>query len=507
MTDQIEVVSDPKLLAAVDIVADLLRLEQIDDFESSGRCPVCNHADALTLIEDEDGVREVSCARGCAEGAIRQAILDRAAFVRGAAAALPPVTARARPKINGAHAFDAEPDAVGPGGPEPPAHPGLDGADEADRHTRLGGSEELAPLETIDPLAWAGAVVPERRWLVPDLLPESNVTLLAGDGATGKSTLALQLAVACALGKNWIGRTVRRCKALVVACEDDADELHRRLAAVVDHYGASFADLEDLAIVCRVGLDSVLLDFPDPWRPGRTTDFYRQVERAIGDYGPELLVLDSLHDLFGANENVRPHARQFVGALRALAIRMRGAVVVTAHPSLSGRNSGSGESGSTAWSNAVRSRLYLTKPGTGDEVDDLARDRRELRSKKSNYGPGDDVIALRWKAGVFVAEEQGAAGGVVDALTVERDVLEAARTLVASGTMIPASQNARTGLANAVRRLPACRRYSWAAIVAAQARLTQAGRLVQVEQGPPSRRHVYVRPSDTTLPGETKAAD
>ncbi|MDP6385061.1 MAG: hypothetical protein QGI93_02590, partial [Planctomycetota bacterium] len=50
------------------------------------------------------------------------------------------------------------------------------------------------------------------------------------------------------------------------------------------------------------------------------------------------------------------------------------------------RPTGSGFSGSTAWNNSVRSRLYLTKPKLGD--DDQADHRtpeRLLRAMKSNY--------------------------------------------------------------------------------------------------------------------------
>ena len=38
--------------------------------------------------------------------------------------------------------------------------------------------------------------VPAREWLVRELIPHRTVTLLSGDGGTGQSLLALQLAVA-----------------------------------------------------------------------------------------------------------------------------------------------------------------------------------------------------------------------------------------------------------------------------------------------------------------------
>src|SRR5690606_31010764 len=76
---------------------------------------------------------------------------------------------------------------------------------------------------------FAGSEPPPRRWLVPELMPRGNVTLLYGDGGLGKSTLALQLAVSTALGGHWLGRPVVQGEVLYLSAEDDAPELHRRL--------------------------------------------------------------------------------------------------------------------------------------------------------------------------------------------------------------------------------------------------------------------------------------
>lgn len=298
-----------------------------------------------------------------------------------------------------------------------------------------GRPSDLQPLETIDPLRWQDKPVPERRWVVPDLIPEGNVTMLGGDGGHGKTLLALQLLIAAALGKSWIGYNVRRCRAIGIFCEDDPGELHRRVADILKHYGAEFGDLEDLTLVSRVGDENTLVEFQDPWQVGNTTKFYSQVEHLSRESGAELMVLDSLHDMFAGNENARPHARQFVNELRTLTIGMqgRGAVLLTAHPSLSGRNSGSGEAGSTAWNNTVRSRLYLTAP-RADEPDSADRDYRELRTKKANYGPSGNVLRLRWADGVFVRDEEPTGVlGTIKHRAVEAVFLELLAALAAEG--------------------------------------------------------------------------
>ena len=252
------------------------------------------------------------------------------------------------------------------------------------------------PLDVLDPLAWHDQPIPERPWLVKGLIPRRVVTMLGGDGGRGKSLLAQQLLTACATGRNWLARETMSCRALGVFCEDDHDELHRRQDSINRHYGIDFADLGDLNLSSRVGDDSVLLEWEREWFIGRETAIYDQILNYCRDNGVQCLVLDSLHDVFAGNENRRPHARQFINALRDIAIAIDGAVIVTAHPSLSGRASGTGEAGSTAWHNAVRSRLYLkSEDGEDDDI-------RVLKTMKANYGRRGKEMRLKWIDGVFI---------------------------------------------------------------------------------------------------------
>ena len=255
----------------------------------------------------------------------------------------------------------------------------------------------VRPLDVLDPLQWHDKPIPERPWLVTGLIPRRVVTLISGDGGLGKSLLAQQLLTACATGRDWLSRGTMSCRALGLFCEDDSDELHRRQAKINRHYGIGFADLGDLNLASRVGDDSVLLEWEREWFTGKETAIYNQIFNYCRDNGVQAIVLDSLHDIFSGNENKRAHARQFVNALRDIAIACDAAVIVTAHPSLSGRASGTGEGGSTGWHNAVRSRLYLKTPP--DEPDE---DIRVLATMKANYGRKGKEMPLRWFDGVFV---------------------------------------------------------------------------------------------------------
>lgn len=261
-------------------------------------------------------------------------------------------------------------------------------------------------IEILDPITWQDHPIPERRWLVADMIPMLNVTMLSGDGGVGKTIVALQLMVACALGKLWLGRQTRPCKVFGLFAEDDEGELHRRLADIARHYDAELGDLENLQLCSRVGLENSMMEWRSPWEPGETTWLHAEVMNHALDFGAELVVGDSLHDIFAGEENRRVQARQFVQGMREIAREIVGAVVITAHPSLSGRNTGTGESGSTAWNNAVRSRLYLTEADEGTE--------RILKTMKSNYGPAGGEIRMRWNEGVYeaITEETGMLGSI-----------------------------------------------------------------------------------------------
>jgi RecA-family ATPase len=225
-----------------------------------------------------------------------------------------------------------------------------------------------------------------------------NVTLLAGDGGLGKSTLLVQLMTSTSLGLPWLGLPVLKVPALGFFAEDDEDELHRRFAAAAAQLDVKLGGIPDVHPIDRVGEDNALVVF-DKAERGTETPLYNSLREEACDLGVRLIALDSSHDLFCGNENSRPQVRIFIGALRRLALDIDGAVVLASHPSLHGLNSGSGTSGSTAWHNAVRSRLYLER-----ESNDKDPDARILQSKKSNYGPSAPNIRLRWEGGAFVTE-------------------------------------------------------------------------------------------------------
>lgn len=281
-----------------------------------------------------------------------------------------------------------------------------------------------------------GKAVPPRRWLVPGLVREKAVTLFSGDGGTGKSLLALQLAVAVAAQTAWIGKTVRNGRVIFLSAEDDDDELHRRTDDILRAEGRDYDDLTGLTLRSLACEDALLA--VDSQLALMQSELFRELDARAAEEAPALVVIDTLADVYPANENDRAKVRQFVGILRGLAIKRNCAVMLLGHPSLTGLNSGSGTSGSTAWNNSVRSRLYLSRiTDNGFEPDP---DARVLSTKKANYGRTGGEINLKWSEGRFTAEAQPTG---LDALAAgakgERVFLKLLDELTAQGRFVSAS--------------------------------------------------------------------
>ena len=255
----------------------------------------------------------------------------------------------------------------------------------------------------ICPTAFKGLNPPARRWIVRDWIPYEVVTGLYGDGGVGKSLLSQQLQTGTALGSSWIGLPVDQVASLGVYCEDGRDELWRRQEDINVAYATSDDALELAHWMPRLGEDNILMTFTHRGA-GELTVFHRHVLEAALDLNARLVIIDTAADTFGGSENDRGQVRQFVQrALGGIALKIDGALVCCAHPSRYGITSGEGDSGSTGWSNAFRSRAYLNRPKADDgaEVDS---NERLLTRKKANFASVGDVIKLHWQNGVLVPE-------------------------------------------------------------------------------------------------------
>lgn len=214
--------------------------------------------------------------------------------------------------------------------------------------------------------------------------------------------LGLQLATSVAAGLEFMGLKTMQVPVTVYSAEDDARILMMRLQRILKHYQISSADIaKQLHLIDATTIDPTLFreaqvkdDNGSTSRRGLTTAAYTALVDACHSTGSRLLIIDNGSDVFEANENERQRVRQFIRSLANIARAIDGAVLLLTHVDKSTAKAGGsseGYSGSTAWHNSVRSRLFLS--GDGDFL--------TLEHQKANHGPKADDIPLSWVNGLI----------------------------------------------------------------------------------------------------------
>lgn len=85
-----------------------------------------------------------------------------------------------------------------------------------------------------------------RPWLYGFWLMRGAVTLLAAPGGTGKTSLITTTILACATGRNLLGEEpLRKLRVAFLGLEESGEEMERRFAAAMKHYGVTAEDLGD----------------------------------------------------------------------------------------------------------------------------------------------------------------------------------------------------------------------------------------------------------------------
>jgi RecA-family ATPase len=250
---------------------------------------------------------------------------------------------------------------------------------------------------------WYGITPSEQQWTIDGLVPSRQVCLFSGHGAAGKSTIALHICAAHALGRMWLSFNAAPGPAFFIDAEDDLAVIHRRLIAVTEMYGVEMNTLGDLHILSLAGKDA-LLAVTDRNKLLQPTTLYHALLKRAELFRPRQIVLSSSANLYGGNEMDRAQVTQFIGLLTRLAIAADGSVILISHPSLTGMSNDSGISGSTSWHNAVRAQFYLKSLKDDGQNGQATSDMRLLEFKKSQYGPVEKSAPLKWRNGMFLPE-------------------------------------------------------------------------------------------------------
>jgi RecA-family ATPase len=340
--------------------------------------------------------------------------------------------------------------------------------------------------------------VPERKWIVPNLIPDRNNTLLTGPGGIGKSLLALQLMVGVAYTGQWIGEDLQKGVALYLCAEDEEDEIQKRASDLLLKEGVRFSDLESFYVLPYAGLNAVLANFDRDGKMVRT-DEWKNMVQTIEAAQPKLVVIDTLADVFNGNEISRVQSRSFVNALLGVALKHDCAFVILAHPSVSGAEDDSGRSGSTGWGNSVRSRLYLKED---KNIEGLLI----LELNKTNRAKKGTKIGLRYDGGVLVREDVNEQIDEETMKAIEAQFLELLEEFTRQGRNVSDKPRAGNYAPKIFADQPHVIGLDKKKFEFAMNRLLKTDAIKIVPDGPPSKNMTRIVPSGWEAPKEAEKA-
>jgi len=206
-----------------------------------------------------------------------------------------------------------------------------------------------------------------KQWLP---IPKGTLTLISAAGGTGKSWLALQLAL------RYIDETGK--KAFLWLSEDRASVCKDRLLKISEFSGLDINNLLHIEttyppLLLKKGKNGTEID-----------PYFYQIKKALRHY--EFIVLDPLLAFYGGNENDNSEARTFMQPFMNWAAEENKSIIFLHH---SRKNNQDGENkvrGAGAFVDAVRCAYEIEKIYKKKALDDERLHEREIKLTKDNWG-------------------------------------------------------------------------------------------------------------------------
>ena len=298
-------------------------------------------------------------------------------------------------------------------------------------------SEPAFDIRLLD-IAWCLRNPPPKKvFHVRPYIPAGCVGVLTGTGSTGKSYLSISLCVALACGRSFGPFEIEQPRRVIITnVEDPEEDLHFRLAQVVDSLRLSFEEqrllTKNLMILPARGKLGPLMQLDERRNPQASAS-YTWLQEQVARYRPNLLVLDTKSRLYGLDENSNDHAAQWLVALeRLIADHPMLSILIVSHNSKSSVTTGdtSQHAARGASSLVDNARFVMLLAGVDDkgsrklggEADEFVR----LVHAKPNYSRrAEPAIFRRGPLGVLspVDVAQAHSDRIIDAVERLRDVL------------------------------------------------------------------------------------
>ena len=192
---------------------------------------------------------------------------------------------------------------------------------EADR------SEDKPPRYIIRNAAYGMQPQTPIEYIIDKLIGEGSVSLFYGEPGSKKTYTLLSLAVCVALGKLWLGFSVKPRKVLIIDEESGERRLTIRLAA---------------AIRGELGNENVPIEFVSlaQFKLDDKEDS-KEIEELIKERQAGLVIVDALTDVMDGDENSKMDVQPVFTKVRGIAERTKAAIIIIHHSNRSGGYRGS----------------------------------------------------------------------------------------------------------------------------------------------------------------------
>lgn len=219
------------------------------------------------------------------------------------------------------------------------------------------------------------------EWLWPGRIPLGKLTVIAGDGGCGKSTLTVDIAARVTTGKAWPDQagTPTPGGVVVLSAEDDpADTIRPRM----DAHDADCSRVKLLRATVEAGKERMV-----------TLEDLPSLEQAIdATPGCRLVIVDPVtaYGPDGLNDHSNTEIRAMLAPISELAERKRVAIVAVHHLNKGGNGMKAlyRMNGSIAWGAAARSAWGVTIDPNDDAANPADRRRLFVPLKMNTGRPG-----------------------------------------------------------------------------------------------------------------------
>lgn len=192
---------------------------------------------------------------------------------------------------------------------------------------------------------------PELQWTLKDMILENSLSMIVGDAGTGKTYIALHIALSIALGLPWLSREVIQGPILIIDEESGEHRLSIRLKKIM--HGMNGGEDTPLYYMSYQNMDL---------KNGLDT---LEMEKFINEKEIKFVVIDALMEVSqGVDENSAKEMLPVLHALNQIKERSKVTFFVIHHASKSGDN----YRGTTAIKGAVDSMFIVTKTKNNETI-------------------------------------------------------------------------------------------------------------------------------------------